>query len=362
MVKRYPNKKYTIDINSKNKTEFLNFTRKALDKYGFCLIEGIIPTNKIKDINSEVIKAKKKVDNNIQKIINLIKDKKSENEINLNKNVMLRPQKDPLKPYKPPNDLIFMPIFSKYLASDFIISLAKDNLDTHLKIPQLHAKFIDTNTFNAAGIKFNKDIFGLPRIRGGNKSIRDWHSDWPHDTWAYGGGNKEENIGFIKQPFPDVKMCLTMIWNISSKTEDIGTIVLPGSHKFGYDPRSLNKKTNLYGAKKDEIQIPSKPGSVLIQDSRLWHSSPINTGKKTRISVVTRWVPWWLSTTEFGSKSRLSVPGRPFRKKEFNKLPKKLKPMFSSLCPGVDDYISEDKLSVSKLSSEFHMNVLRKNK
>ena len=143
---------------------------------------------------------------------------------------------------------------------------------------------------------------------------------------------------------------------------DIGTIVLPGSHKFGYDPRSLNKKTNLYGAKKDEIQIPSKPGSVLIQDSRLWHSSPINTGKKTRISVVTRWVPWWLSTTEFGSKSRLSVPGRPFRKKEFNKLPKKLKPMFSSLCPGVDDYISEDKLSVSKLSSEFHMNVLRKNK
>ena len=359
----YPNKaKYTINIHNKKKKFFINFTKKSLEKYGFCVIEGVIPKNKTNYICNEVVKAKKKIDNNIQNIINLIRAKKSEKEINLSKKVMLRPQRDLSKPYKPPNDLIFMPTFAKYLASDYIISLAKENLDDHLKIPQLHTKLVPPDTLDSKQIKFNYDLFGLPRVRSGNKFVRDWHSDWPHDTWAYGNNKKGENIGFIKKPFPDTPMCLTMIWYLSSGTKGVGTIVLPGSHRFGYDPRDVKKKTYLYGPLKDEIQIEALAGSVLIQDSRLWHSSPTNFGKYNRVAVVNRWAPWWLSANDYGPKSRLNVVGRPFRKKEFDKLPKKLKPLFSSLCPDVHDYISENKLRQSKLSSDFHKKILTKNK
>ena len=34
--------------------------------------------------------------------------------------------------------------------------------------------------------------------------------DWPHDLSAYGAGNEFGNAGTIRQPFPDVCMCLSV--------------------------------------------------------------------------------------------------------------------------------------------------------
>eukprot|EP01046_Picozoa_sp_COSAG06_P030882 COSAG06_NODE_2965_length_6019_cov_17.166723_1_plen_61_part_10 len=43
----------------------------------------------------------------------------------------------------------------------------------------------------------------------------------------------------------------------------------------------------------------AKAGSVLVQDSRLWHTGGVNTSDAVRTSVVVRYAPWWLSV-EFG--------------------------------------------------------------
>ena len=48
-----------------------------------------------------------------------------------------------------------------------------------------------------------------------------------------------------------------------------------------------------------EVQVVAKAGSVLVQDSRLWHTGGVNTSDAVRTSVVVRYAPWWLSV-EFG--------------------------------------------------------------
>ena len=53
----------------------------------------------------------------------------------------------------------------------------------------------------------------------GNKNSREWHTDWPHDPWAYGGGKKSENIGCIKEPFPDLIMGLVAVHHLSDPGE-----------------------------------------------------------------------------------------------------------------------------------------------
>ena len=53
-------------------------------------------------------------------------------------------------------------------------------------------------------------------------------------------------------------------------------------------------KITLTAPIKGEIQIEAKAGSVFIQDSRLWHSSPLlNSSNNDRVAVVSRWCPWW---------------------------------------------------------------------
>lgn len=64
------------------------------------------------------------------------------------------------------------------------------------------------------------------------------------------------------------------------------TIVVPGSHKSGdYAPQS---------ALKDAIPIRSKPGDVVIWDSRLWHGTTENTSGRMRWAIVSTFVRWWL--------------------------------------------------------------------
>ena len=62
-------------------------------------------------------------------------------------------------------------------------------------------------------------------------------------------------------------------------------------------------------------------------DSRLWHSSPMhNFSGNPRVSVVSRWSPWWLNIQDFGPCSRFSPVCRPLDKSDFESIPQPLKP------------------------------------
>ena len=46
------------------------------------------------------------------------------------------------------------------------------------------------------------------------------------------------NSGAVRQPFPDVCMCLTMIWYMTDGNERTGgTWIVPGSHRDHRNPR-----------------------------------------------------------------------------------------------------------------------------
>ena len=50
-----------------------------------------------------------------------------------------------------------------------------------------------------------------------------------------------------------------------------------------------------------EFQVSAPAGSVLMQDTCIWHSGALNPNVHERTAVVCRYAPWWLSGNEFGN-------------------------------------------------------------
>ena len=199
----------------------------SLSKYGFCVIDNVIPPNQVGDIREEVVAAQKIIDRNVQAIRALVAEgstestqidrEKAENEVEL------RQVRRVGHPPKPPNDIVWMPKYAQHLGNLNLVKVASKLLDDHLRIVQLHPKVIPvSNPKDASDISLGNDMLGLPRIYKGPESARDWHTDWPHDPSAYGSDNPDENLGCIRQPFPDITMGLTMIWYLTDINEKSG--------------------------------------------------------------------------------------------------------------------------------------------
>ena len=227
-----------------------------------------------------------------------------------------------------------MPKFAKAIARSNILELIKIILDDHVRLSQFHSKIIKSNKQKKV---FYLDTFKTPRSSGSDKNLRDWHTDWPHDPWG-GGITAKTNIGSIKEPFPDITMSLTLVWFLSDVKKTGGTIIMPGSHKRKKSPRSSN--INLNKPLKNEITISANSGSVLIQDSRLWHSPPPSSTEKDRIAVVNRWSPWWMSINDYAYDCITNVICRPLSKSEFQKMPKKLQPFMVHLVPDLKENLT----------------------
>ncbi len=350
-----PKSKRTYAFNPRkfSSKKLITNCAKHINDYGFCLIDEVIPRSKIKNIRNEIIEAKNKINNNINKIKELVESKKySEEKLLKNKKIQLRSVGKIGRPSKPVNDIVWMPKFSKYLCNSNIVKTASKVLDDHLRIVQIHPKVIPTSkdNFNKKSLSFGYDDQGLPHIHRGPEYSRDWHTDWPHDPSSYGGGNPNENVGCIRQPFPDITMCLVMIWFLNDVDESSGgTWLVPGSHKDNRTPRGPSDGITLTAPIPGEIQVKAKAGSVFIQDSRLWHSSPLhNYSNFNRVAVVTRWSPWWLSANDFAPKSRFNVVCRPLSQKEYLSLPKRLRPLMKHLCPDLMETIQTPLLKRAK--------------
>jgi len=136
-------------------------------------------------------------------------------------NVELRPVRRVGHPPKPPNDIIWMPRYAQHVAHPTVTAVARHVLDDHLRIAQLQPRFIDADAADGT-----PGGYGRAKYRG-RADTREWHTDWPHDLSAYGRDDPNENVGCIRQPFPDVAMCLVMIWYLTDVDE---TRAAPGSY------------------------------------------------------------------------------------------------------------------------------------
>lgn len=175
-------------------------------------------------------------------------------------------------------------------------------------------------------ISFTTATINLPGNPRGN-----WHADWPFN---------QNNAGHVVAPYPDIPMHITTLWMLSAfSAENGGTLIVPGSHRESNNPTGGNG-IDPAASHPNEMNASGKAGSVLLLDSRIWHSTAANTTAEPRVSVVVRYAPWWLNTSVLwpGSLERKILVERtglndneqpPVPQDVFVGLPEDVKPLFS---------------------------------
>ena len=301
----------------------------ALARYGFTVLDHVIPPAQVAAVRDEVVAAESIIERNLAAIRELQEGRTP----GAGCKVELRPVRRVGHPPKPPNDLVWMPRYAGHLADPVVTAVARRVLDDHLRIAQLNLRIIDADRADGS-----PGGFGDARRRG--RDFREWHTDWPHDLSAYGRGNPLHNVGCIRQPFPDVTMCLVMIWYLTDVDADSGgTWVVPGSHRDPRNPRGPADDICVAAPIPGELQVSAPAGSVYIQDSRSWHASPLHNRGRRRIAVVNRWCPWWLAVDDFAPGDRYNTNNvcRPLTHAEYRALPAALQPLLRHLCPDERD-------------------------
>ena len=78
-----------------------------------------------------------------------------------------------------------------------------------------------------------------------------------------------------------------------------------------------------------------------------------NNGEK-RIAIVNRWSPWWIAVDGYasGPESSVNQVCRPLAQREFEALPRDLKPLMRHLCPTQKDVLQAPVLDRAKAADE----------
>ena len=342
---------YAFDPTTRPVEEVVKECANSLSRYGFCVIENVIPTDEVPAIRQEILETQTRVGRNIRAIRELVDSEGlNDQELLASDKVSLRPVRRVGRPPKPPNDIVWMPQYARHLANSVVTAVARQVLDDHLRIAQLHPRIIAASSPDGT-----PGGFGTAHHRDGSgrADTREWHTDWPHDLSAYGNDNPNENVGCIRQPFPDITMCLVMIWYLTDVDENSGgTWVVPGSHKDKRNPRGPSDGITVSAPIPGDMQVTATAGSVYIQDSRSWHASAMhNPSGQERVAVVNRWCPWWLSVDDYAPGSRYNMVCRPLSHTEYLTLPTELQPLMRHLCPDEPDAIQQPVLDRAKAAS-----------
>ena len=141
-----------------------------LKEYGWCLVEGVIPMDRVGAIRRSVADTVEKHSNN----------ESLKNGVGFVPGVIAQNQE-----------------FAPYLAHPKMMRIANSLLGEHVRI------------------SFTSAIVNNPgNVRGG------WHADWPYN---------QNNAGHMKAPYPDVVSHLTTLWMLSGfSCENGGTLIQPG--------------------------------------------------------------------------------------------------------------------------------------
>ena len=100
----------------------------------------------------------------------------------------------------------------------------------------------------------------------------------------------------LRPPYPDTVMTLRAFWFLTPFTQENGaTYVVPGSHRMHTSPQVEDIGVNTNEPYPTEMQALGKAGSVLIWDTRLWHTNGINHSNESRVFLSMAYVPWWFN-------------------------------------------------------------------
>lgn len=212
-----------------------------LRQEGWCVIEGIIPEDEVDAVREEVETSQEEYRNFSEKHGKWAR-----------------------------NVIAFMPSFATYLADKRVLGVARALLDPHVLISQTEYK-----------------------IRPPHYELnRAYHSDFPYDL------NQKWHIS---QPFPKAVIGLTTLWMLSPfSTKNGGTWIVSKTHLDTKNPRGKDDGIDFRAPIPNEFQVTGRAGSVLVMDSRIWHSNAANPDDKPRTAVVVRYAPWWLNLELFG--------------------------------------------------------------
>jgi len=324
---------YAFDAAALPLEQVVSGCAESIRRYGFAVIDRVIPSAQVAAVRDEVVAAQPIIEANVA----AVRELKSGNIDAETPPVELRPVRRAGHPPKPPNDLVRLPLYAQQLAAPVVTALARRVLDDHLRIAQLHLRIIEADRPDGT-------LGGFGPVQSRGREFRGWHTDWPHDLSAYGAGDPLHNVGCVRQPFPDVTMCLVMIWYLTDvDAESGGTWVVPGSHRDTRNPRGPDDGISIVAPIPGELQVSAPAGSVYIQDSRSWHASPMHNTKRTRVAVVNRWAPWWLSVDDFapGDTYNVNQVCQPLSLAEYRALPAALQPLMRHVCPDEHDTLQQ---------------------
>ncbi|MBT5872036.1 MAG: hypothetical protein HOH43_01345 [Candidatus Latescibacteria bacterium] len=241
-----------------------------LRREGWCVLERIIPRDKIRAVRAGVMASHEKA-----------KSDYAASGGNMGRQVDLHGA--------PGISMIaYLSDLAPYLADERLLAVVHGIFGHHVRIAQTEFKTQEPN---------REDI-----------DWRGFHSDWPHDL------TDRDQAGRVAQPFPNVTMQLSVLWMISEfSPENGGTWVVPRTHRDPHNPRMhqtpehLDEHVDQLRSIPGEIQASGPAGSALVMDSRIWHSAGANPSSEPRVAVITRYCPWWLSV-EFGGRNNAVVP------------------------------------------------------
>lgn len=320
---------------------------------GFTILNDIIPKSEIQAVEFEAISAREEVYRNIERIKRYTKLNPNATEEELLEVSGLKMGKPTRAGFraKPINDIIWMPKLVEYIVDHRFIGILEQILGQNIRLSQCHAKIIESRLTTEERTFIDNQ--GVSRFESGGSESRDWHTDWPHDPVASGGGDPGENWGFIPADPNFPVMTVVAIWFLSN-CDGGGTWVIPRSHRDRRNPRNPNDGIDPLRPMSGEIQLDVRPGSVLLVDSRLWHSSPMmNNSGRPRVAVVTRWNPWWMSLDDFAQLSRFNVMCRPIPLQYFERLPDLFKPFVKHLCREASQAIDDRILARAEEAARF---------
>ena len=154
---------------------------------GWCVIEDVIPEDRIEAILDEVMAGHQQAMEDYEAWGGSLAHQKG-------------PNGEPGK-----NVVAYIPSLAAYFGDERVVGVAQAMLDPHIRIAQTEFK---TRPPNAE-----------------NLDSRGYHSDWPHDL------TDREKAGAVRMPFPNVTMGLTTLWMLSPfSSNNGGTWVVPRSH------------------------------------------------------------------------------------------------------------------------------------